>query len=282
LRTQAERFKSVSRGATIKGIPREVVASTALPLPPIKEQQKIAAVLDKADELRAKRRSSLATLGAVTEAIFIEMFGDPVSNPKGWPILRIRDVVNRFETGRSIATTEGDGPTAMYWVVKVSAITSGQFLPDESKPVPPGYEPPPAHLIRQGDLLFSRANTEQLVGASALVDVDPRSTLLSDKIWRFVWIESALVLPIYVWQFLQSPRIRLAIGALATGTSGSMKNISQAKLMTLDIPVPPLPLQREFENRFRAVRKVLRDCRSASIDLERLFGSLQQRSFQGS
>jgi type I restriction enzyme S subunit len=114
-----------------------------------------------------------------------------------------------------------------------------------------------------------------------LVEVDPNGTLLSDKIWRFVWNDPVTVLPFYVWQVLQTPGIRSAIGSLATGTSGSMKNISQAKLLRLELPVPPMELQRVFEARIKESRRLAGECRRSLEELTSLFASLQHRAFRG-
>ena len=68
----------------------ELLEHFRLPLPPLPEQRRIAAILDKADELRAKRRAALAQLDGLAQSVFVEMFGDPISNPKGWPTDAVR------------------------------------------------------------------------------------------------------------------------------------------------------------------------------------------------
>ena len=269
-------FAKRSRGVGIHHLGREALASLDVPLPPIEEQRRIAAVLDQANAVRAKRRESLAILESLTESMFREMFGDSM-----WPEVPMSKVVDRFEAGKSIDTNNGDEAAARCRVLKVSAVTSGRFEPGESKPVPPAYVPPVGHFVRQGDLLVSRANTEALVGATALVDEAPTDLLLSDKLWRFVWRHGAPVRPLYVWKFLQLPATRRAIGRLATGTSGSMKNISQAKLMTLPVPLPPLETQREFESRWCCADSTAHQLGASADELDGLFASLQQRAFRG-
>ena len=64
----------------------ESSVKSKLPLPPLPEQRRIAEILDKADALRAKRRAALAQLDTLTQSIFLDMFGDPATNPKGWPV----------------------------------------------------------------------------------------------------------------------------------------------------------------------------------------------------
>jgi type I restriction enzyme S subunit len=130
-------------------------------------------------------------------------------------------------------------------ILKVSAVTWNDYDPDESKPVPRDYEAPSHHYVRAGDLLFSRANTTELVGAVAYVFNTPPNRLLPDKIWRFVFGGKA-VEPLYVWQLFLQKSIRDEIGRRATGTSGSMKNISMERVLDIEVPLPPIHLQQQF------------------------------------
>jgi type I restriction enzyme, S subunit len=104
LRTKQAHFERFSRGATIKGITRDVVADLAIRLPALAEQRRIAAILDQADALRAKRRETLAQLDKLTQAIFVELFGEPVTNPMNWPastkLGELTDIVSGITKGR--------------------------------------------------------------------------------------------------------------------------------------------------------------------------------------
>lgn len=251
-----------------------------IPLPPIEEQRRIAEVLDAAEALRVKRRNALAKLDSLSQAIFIDMFGDLASNLRGWPVRRVSEFVDSFQAGKSVAAGPDDIPGG-YRVLKVSAVTSRRFRPQESKPVPSSYVPPSSHIVRAGDLLLSRANTTELVGACAFVDATPENHLLPDKLWRFVWRMPHRVEPLFVWHLLQGRRARKEIGDLATGSSGSMKNISQKKFMQLEVPVPPLELQQEFVSRLHAVRRLASSQTQGESALDTLFASLQQRAFRG-
>ncbi|MFA6632077.1 MAG: restriction endonuclease subunit S, partial [Kiritimatiellia bacterium] len=166
-------------------------------------------------------------------------------------------------------------------VLKISAVTGMKFLAHESKPVPDSYEPPKEHFTRPGDLLFSRANTTELVGAVAYVECTPSNILLPDKLWRFVWRSPVQVEPFFVWALFQTPSLRREIGRRASGTSGSMKNISQEKVFGIRTIVPPLSLQREFAGRVAAVEKLKAAQRASLAELDELFASLQHRAFRG-
>ena len=84
LRTKEAYFKENARGATIKGVTREVLDSVHIPLPSLAEQRRIAAILDKADAIRRKRQETIRLTEEFLRSAFLDMFGDPVANPKGW------------------------------------------------------------------------------------------------------------------------------------------------------------------------------------------------------
>jgi type I restriction enzyme, S subunit len=274
-----EEMVSLATGASYPAVSDKIVKASSIPLPAIEKQRRIAALLDAADALRAKRRQAIAKLDTLTQAIFSDMFGDPARNTMGWPVRAVGDLVERFETGKSVAAGP-DNVAGGFRVLKVSAVTSRRYRARESKPVPLAYIPPPSHFVGEGDLLFSRANTTELVGACAYVHQTPPNHLLSDKLWRFVWNEPRLVEPLYIWRVLQNRKVRKEIGDIATGSSGSMKNISQAKFRRLELPVPPLEIQARFVQRFSEIEEIRVKAADPSL-LDALFASLQQRAFRG-
>src|ERR1700730_4641602 len=99
-------FKKRAPGATVKNLNIELVQGVEVPLPPLDEQRRIAAILDQADDLRRKRRLALEQLNALPQAIFQKMFGDPVANRKEWPIQRLGDVAERVTVGHVGTTSE--------------------------------------------------------------------------------------------------------------------------------------------------------------------------------
>lgn len=276
IRVDGERRMTGSGGQ--RRVPADFLKSLTIPLPPLLEQRRIAALLDHADALRAKRREVLAHLDELTQSIFIDMFGDPVANDRGWPIAMVGGFVAGFDSGRNLVGNETEG---RYRVLKVSAVTSLRYRESEAKPLPAAYVPPPAHLVRHGDLLFSRANTSELVGATALVSDTDGQSALPDKLWRFRWYPDSQVSPRYVEKLFQRPSFRRKISERATGSSGSMKNISREKVLSLSVGLPPLDLQAQFANAVDRIDSVRSQHRTALVELDALFASLQSRAFRG-
>ena len=111
LKAQEKHVQSKGRGATFKEVSKKIVEDLQIPLPPLAEQKRIAAILDAADALRAKRREALAQLDTLLQSTFLDMFGDPVTNPMGWEVQRLADVFWLQE-----------GPGVRNWQFKESGI----------------------------------------------------------------------------------------------------------------------------------------------------------------
>jgi type I restriction enzyme, S subunit len=271
----------LGNGATFKELSKAIISRVEIPLPPIDQQKRIAAILDKAEELRRLRRQSIEQLDILSRSIFIEMFGNPVTNEKGWKFTKVSNFVAGFETGKSIVAEDIEDPTSIYHVLKVSAVTSLEYKAEESKAVPNDYIPPKSHFVCNGDLLFGRANTSELIGATAYVFETPQNLLLPDKIWRFIWHKPPQANPLFVWFMFRHPKFRYEVGKRATGTSGSMKNISQEKVLSMTVGLPPLILQQEFAQRIEAIEHLKSQHRESLAQLDKLFASLQHRAFRG-
>ena len=113
-------FERRASGATVKNLNIDLVRGVTVPLPPLPEQRRIAEILDKADALRAKRRAALAQLDTLTQSIFLDMFGDPATNPKRWAVRTVGDMLDSAAYG----TSEKSAATGMTPVLRMSNITS--------------------------------------------------------------------------------------------------------------------------------------------------------------
>jgi len=239
-------FASDSNPPSIR---KSVVEDWKIPVPPLADQRHIADVLARAQGIIKLRLEAVEKSKVIMPALLVELLGDPATNPKNWPLRSVRDLVARFEGGKNLQAA-GEGSTE-FKILKVSAVTSGRYVETESKPTPENYAPPANHVIRMGDMLFSRANTEHLVGATAIVRATNGRTLLPDKLWRFIWSEP--VDQDFMHALFQSAYVRKQLAMLSSGTSASMRNISQAKLFCLKLPIPPLEKQRSFSIHFNSV-----------------------------
>lgn len=238
-------------------------------------------MLEKADQLRKDCQQMEQELNSLSQSVFIEMFGDPVTNPKGWKVATLSTIVDDFLGGKSLVAADDKNTEFTNRVLKISAVTSGEFKPKESKPLPNDYIPQADHFISAGDLLFSRANTTELVGATTMVFDEYTGLVLPDKLWRFIWKDKSSLSPIFIWRQLCEAAVRKEISKLSSGSGGSMKNISKGKLKTLPVVLPPLKLQKKFELIYMNLREQIGCNKQQLILSEQAFSSLMQKTFNG-
>lgn len=211
------------------------------------DQERIVGMLgsieDQIDILN-QRNERLDTL---VKSRFVEMFegDDCIQTTMGQLVSGIVAGTNVGGQQRSI----GEGE---YAVLKISTVTKGVFDSNQYKVVEDVSSIKMIHP-RKGDLLFSRANTSEMIGATALVDRDYDRLFLPDKLWRIEPAEG--VNSIFLKALLSSSRVRAEMSKVSTGSSGSMQNISMAKFRNLPGIIPPLALQQEFADFVRQVDK---------------------------
>ncbi|WP_088891250.1 restriction endonuclease subunit S [Leptolyngbya ohadii] len=281
LRQKLPEFISRSVGGAQPNISQQIIRETEIPLPPIAEQKRIAAILDKAEELRGLRRRALEELDAIVQSIFLDMFGDPVSNLKGWKRTRFSDLLSAIESGRSPNCLDRPAEGAEWGVLKLGAVTWCEYNPLENKALPSNETPDLFLEVKPGDLLFTRKNTFELVAACALVRSTPPRLLLPDLIFRFRTKPDAPINLSFLHQLLINSAKRREIQKLASGSASSMPNISKAKLESVLIEVPPLHLQEDFARRVEAIEQLKAVHRESLAQLDALFASLQHRAFRG-
>lgn len=189
--------------------------------------------------------------------------------PEHWREIEIRDTVLRLDAGASVLSEERMITNGEIGVLKVSAVSYGRFMPQAHKAVTIPTQIERLTVIPlKGTLLVSRANTYELVGASAYVENDYPDLFLSDKLWRIQTTEECDAL--WLSYVLSAANTRARIADRATGTSGSMKNISQSAFLSIKIPFPPFPEQRK-------IAEILGTWDAAIGRVEQLIAALQRR-----
>ncbi|MEM5317248.1 hypothetical protein [Paraburkholderia sp. JHI869] len=270
-----ENLSRLVAGALYPAVTDGQVLDQEIPMVSPEKQRDVVDSLAAAESIVRLCTEASEKTAELLPVMFVEMYGDPATNPKGWPFRQVSDFVEKFEGGKNLlAGSENGSP---FRILKVSAVTSGRYLEEESKPTPDGYQPPAAHLVRVGDMLFSRANTEKLVGATALVESTNGRTLLPDKLWRIVWSEPAE--PAYMHALFQSRYVRQELSRISTGTSSSMRNISQGRLFEVSLPVAPYDEQRMFGERATAIRSIQTQRAAALEKAQQTFDALMAAAF---
>ena len=244
LLSQKDTVSKMGRGVAQNNINMKMLREFEVPLPPLEEQRHIAATLDKVSDLIAKRRAQLDKLDLLVNARFVEMFGDPETNPMNWPIVDIGAITKTIDSGWSGNGTQREKKAGEIAVLKVSAVTKGYFIPEECKVLDNQGNIKKYVFPQKGDLLFSRANTKEMVGATAIIREDYPELILPDKLWKIRFSDVTNV--VYMKYILSSKAIRNKFSEASTGTSGSMYNVSMEKFKAIQIPMPEIGIQNQF------------------------------------
>jgi type I restriction enzyme S subunit len=182
-------LEHLGRGATFKEVSKSIIETVEIPLPPLDEQKRIAAILDAADALRAKRRQSIAQLDALIQSTFLDLFGDPVTNPMGWPMVEFEKIVESTKLGMVRGSTEFDWKMPVPYV-RMDAITNdGQFLPEKVQGTFASEEEIEAYSLRAGDFLLNTRNSKELVG-KITVFRGPKGWTFNNNIIRIRFFEN--------------------------------------------------------------------------------------------
>ena len=237
----------------------------SFPLPPLPEQRRIAAILDQAETLRTQRRSALAQLDSLTQSLFLDMFGDPVANPKEWPVETLK-ILGKVTTGG----TPPGGQEGMFEGL-IPFLTPGDL--ESNLPVKRTVtEAGAAHAVtvRAGATLVC------CIGSTiGKTDIAKQKSAFNQQLNAVDW--DALIDDRYGLMALRSLKAII----VSRGASTTMPILKKSSFEQLSICVPPLPLQQTFATRIQAIEALKATHRAALAQLDALFASLQQRAFAG-
>lgn len=275
LRSNRSYLESLGNGATFKEVSKAVVSRVEIPLPPLPEQRRIADILDKAEALRAQRRTALTKLDTLTQSIFIDLFGDPVTNPLRWPLASADHLCERITVGIVVQ------PSSHYQESGVPALRSLNIRPNEIVmenfvyfSASDNEEKLAKTRVRTGDVLLVRSG---LPGTAAVVPSELDGVNAIDILIATPNI--AKVDPLYLCYYFNSDGgKRMALGARRGQVQ---KHLNVGSLKEAPIPLPPLRLQQDFARRIKNVEALKFRHRKALAELDSLFASLQHRAFSG-
>lgn len=264
-----------STTARRRTLPDDLFLSLPVPLPPLPEQRRIAAILDQADALRAKRRAALAQLDEMAQAIFVEMFGDPQENPKNWATVPCADLCNRINVGVVVK------PASYYCESGVPAVRGTNIKPygiDLSDIVYFSAKDSNGPLAKSrlwaGDVVIVRTGQP---GLAAVVPAALDGANAIDII--IVTPNTKLISPVFLRELLNSKGGRQMILAQSRGQIQQHFNIGS--LATAELIAPPIKLQLKFAERLEAVSDLRTAAMGSRSEFDALFASLQHRAFNG-
>ena len=274
LSSQVPSIIAMGVGGAQPNISQGLIKSLKIWLPSLPEQRRIAAILDKADALRTKRREALAQLDRLAQSIFVEMFGDPVTNPKGWPMSRIGDLLESASYG----TSEKSDTSGQFPVLRMNNITrTGEMDFSDLKYMDLDASEQERYLVKAGDVLFNRTNSAELVGKTGIF----RETEPMAYAGYLVRLRTnADNDPEYLAAFLNTPYAKRVLRSMCKSIIG-MDNINATEVQGIKIAQPPMALQVQFHKQIESLNQVKTSHRAILAELDALFSSLQHRAFRG-
>ncbi|MCT7959085.1 restriction endonuclease subunit S [Laspinema sp. D1] len=270
-----EKILSNAFGSAIPNVSSSFIESLALPLPPIYEQKRIAAIAQKADRLRRTRRYALQLSDTFLQSVFLEMFGDPSKNPKGWDCTTIDNVVALSQYGTS---EKSNYEKRGYPILGMGNITySGHIDLNSVSYVELSKKEFSGLKLVPGDIIFNRTNSTELVGKTAHWNYNVDAVLASYLVKLKLKKE---VLPDYFVALLNSNHFKQLFQERCKKAIGQ-SNISPTLLKEFPILVPPLPLQEKFAQIVQKFERLRTQQREAERQAEHLFQTILHRAFRG-
>jgi type I restriction enzyme S subunit len=259
-------------------VPETFLADLMIPLPDLSEQRRIAAILDQADALRAKRRQGLAQVSSMTEAIFLEMFGDTVDNSMSWPAdLVLGDVgavVSGITKGRKVSGQRlREVPYLAVSNVKDRALDLAVV-----KRIDATEEEIGRYLLRRGDLVLTEGGDPDKLGRGTIWRNELEECIHQNHIFRVRVIDER-IMPTFLSWLLSSARGKKYFLKCAKQTTG-IASINMAQLKAFPLLLPPLELQRRFEATVAGVDALRTKALAALNQTEHLCESLQYNAFR--
>ncbi len=247
LKANQQRIMALRTGSAMPNIQKSTIQKFELKIhDDSTSQKKVATMLDKCNELIEKHKQTLEKYDMLIKSRFIEMFGNNPTENKKWKIETLGSHLITIDNGKSFVCSDSIRKGEYPAILKLSAVTYGEYNQNENKALLDEDMFLKKVEVKQGDLLFTRKNTPELVGMAAYVFETERNLMMPDLIFRLN-VKNDLN-KIYLWKLINHPLFRERIQNLANGSAKSMSNISKERLQALKIPVPPLALQNEFSS----------------------------------
>jgi type I restriction enzyme S subunit len=266
---------AMGRGATFSEINKEMFGNFAIPVPSITEQKRIAAILAKADRLRRLRRYALELGERYLQAVFVEMFGDPATNPMGWKRITIGDVVSSSQYGTS---TKSNSENCGVPILGMANLTSRGTL-DLSDLAHVEISDSELNELRlvPGDIIFNRTNSTELVGKTAYWNLEMQAVLASYLVRIRL---HPTVTPEYFVALLNTSYFK-SLFQMRCKKAVGQSNISPTLLKEFPITVPPAELQRQYGAIRQRMERVLAIERESVRQADHLFAAVIHDAFGG-
>lgn len=281
LNYEAKRIEASCPGTTYKEISKSKIGKYTIPLPSLDDQKRIVEILGQSDALRQRRKQSIEFLDDYLKSVFLEMFGDPQVNPKGFPLVKLQEFYVDLKNGTkcgpfgsALKKEEFVDDGVPVWNMDNISMSGQMLMPFRMWITEEKYRSLEAYSVLEGDVLISRAGT---VGKMCVVRNSNHKSIISTNLIRVRF--GNRLLPLYFVSLMTYCKGR--VGRLKTGADGAFTHMNTGVLDALTFPYPPLGLQKDFAAMADKVESLKQKMFAQSEQLEKEFQSLMQKAFKG-
>jgi type I restriction enzyme, S subunit len=261
-------------GTTRQRVSRGNLSNVEIPLPPLEEQKRIAAILDKADAIRRKRQQAIDLTDQLLRSVFLDMFGDPVTNPKGWKTEKLGTLVTTLSGGTPPKENKSYWSGEFPWVspkdMKVNIIKDSQdhisetvFRNTNQKKISPN-----SILIVVRGMILVHTVPIGITSRDVAINQDIKALVPKHKLW-----------PVFLMYCLKSMHSYL-LGKVSTAAHGT-KRIEMDELLNVDIILPSIDMQQQFSFVVEKHQELIERLKNSNTGCQSLLDSVTQRAFSG-
>ncbi|HAV7781251.1 TPA: restriction endonuclease subunit S [Escherichia coli] len=275
LRSKFSYFVENAVGGAQPNISQGLIKSLEVPLPSLIEQKRIADILDKAADIRQKREQAVKLADDFLRATFLEMFGDPVANPKRWDVASLLEY-GSFKNGMNFTKGESGSVLKCLGVGNFKSLATITCM-DNIDEIELNTLPSDDYLLKDGDIVFVRSNgNKALVGRCLTIYPNKEKVTFSGFCIRYR-IEKSAITAEYLNFLFRTPSMKRQM--LSGGQGANIQNISQGTLSALRIPVPPLEKQQTFSKIVSFHSELMKKLNINIVETNDMFGSISQTYF---
>lgn len=273
LQKELDKIHATTDVVTVKHLSVKKIQDIKIRLPSLKEQKRIATILDKADAIRQKREQAIKLADDFLRAKFLEMFGTPANNIHRFPKGTIRDLVDSVNYGTSAKASIDSGE---YPILRMGNITyQGRWDFTDLKYLDLSVKEKDKYLVKEGDLLFNRTNSKELVGKTAVYEED-RPMAFAGYLIRVR--PNSIGNNYYISGYLNSIHGKITLMNMCKSIVG-MANINAQELQNIEILIQPKHLQDEYEIIYKKIKKGLSIYDKSAMQLQLLASNLSNKYF---
>ncbi|NEO11080.1 MULTISPECIES: restriction endonuclease subunit S [unclassified Moorena] len=274
-------FSRRAAGTTVKNLNINLVSGVKVNLPPLEEQKRIAAILDKADSIRRKRKDAIALTEELLRSTFLDMFGDPVTNPKGWEIKQLENLLAEpFQNGAYFPKEKYSTSNNSVEMVHMSDAFYGVVKTGHLKRVLATAEEIKKYEVITNDVLINRRSLNYEGAAKPCLISTLNGPLIFESSLIRVRVNQKVMDPIFFFSYMLQPQARAAF-VFPFVTQSTISGINQAGLKKIKVIVPPIDLQLKYKQIYQKTTSSISNYKNNFDRTDNLFNSLLQKAFRG-